>query len=85
MGAFMEGRSRSCWICKYFVQNDENYRNGICARRAPDKIDENNGVGPVGYAVFPNVNDSENAFCGQFAPALVAAPSGTIPPQVPPA
>lgn len=85
MGAYYEGRSRACWVCKYFVQNSETYRNGICARFAPDKIDENNGVGPTGYAVFSNVNDSETGFCGDFAPYLVAPPAGAIPPQQPPA
>lgn len=83
MGIYMEGRSRACWVCKYFVQNSETYRNGICAQRAPDKIDENLGVGPVNYAVFPNVNDSVNAFCGDFAWYLVSPPAGTIPPQEP--
>lgn len=83
MGDYMEGRSRACWVCKYFVQNSETYRNGICARHAPDKIDENGGVGPTGYAVFPNVNDSENAFCGEFAKALIASTQTPIPIQEP--
>lgn len=83
MGNFFEQRSRACWVCKYFVQNDETYRNGICARHAPDKIDQNDGVGPTGYPVFPNVNDSETGFCGEFAKALIASTQDPIPIQEP--
>jgi len=84
MGDYYEGRSRACWICKYFMQYDDTYRNGICARFAPDKIDENNGAGPPGFAMFSNVNDSLTAFCGDFAPYEVAPPS-VVPPIQPPA
>lgn len=81
-----EGRTRSCWGCKFFIQIEEEYRNGVCVRHAPAKIDENLGEPTQNtdpdYAVFANVLDSENGFCGEHVPALIAPPS-VIPAQKP--
>lgn len=81
-----EGRERTCWGCKYFIQTESEYRNGVCVRHAPAKIDQNIGdatqVVDPDYAVFANVLDSENGFCGEFVPALIA-PSSVIPAQKP--
>jgi hypothetical protein len=86
MGDYYEGRSRACWACAYFIQNTAEYRNGICVRHAPDKIDEVLGGGitgaPAGFAVFPNVVDPATGFCGEFIPGSVAPPA-VIPPIQP--
>lgn len=84
MGDYYEGRSRSCWICKFFIQNQPEYRNGICVRHAPDKIDENlqEPGAPTGFGVFPNVLDPETGFCGEFVRYDEDhAPPATIPTQ----
>lgn len=79
MGDYYEGRANSCWVCRYFVQNDEAYCNGICVRHAPEKIDENLGGSisgaPTGYTVFPNVNEPDEGFCSEFEPYIVAPPA----------
>lgn len=87
MGDYYEGRSRSCWGCKFFLQNQAEYRNGVCCRHAPRKIDQNLGADVLiptitGFGVFPNVLDPETGFCGEFVPFEVAPPS-TIPVQQP--
>lgn len=88
MGNYYEGRARACWVCKYFLQNDENYRNGICCRNAPEKIDENLGTGvtgaPAGFDIFANIIDPETGFCNEFVP-YETAPPAVIPPILPPA
>lgn len=78
MGDYYEGRSRSCWNCRFFIQNSEQYRNGICVRHAPDKIDEVLGGAiagaPAGFKVFPNVIDPVTGFCGEYVKGDVAPP-----------
>lgn len=79
MGDFYEGRAGSCWTCKYFVQNESDYCNGICVRKAPEKIDENLGGSitgaPTGYTCWPNVNEPDEGFCDSFEQATVAPPA----------
>lgn len=87
MGDYYEGRSRSCWNCECFLQNSETYRNGVCCRHAPRKIDQNLGADVLtptvaGFGIFPNVLDPETGFCGEYKPASVAPPT-TIPDQEP--
>jgi hypothetical protein len=83
MGSYYEGRAHCCYICKFFVQNSAEYRNGICVKHPPEKVDETLGAAvtgqPTGYKMFPNVLDSITGFCGKFElapiiPADVAAP-----------
>lgn len=87
MGDYYEGRSRSCWVCKAFVQNSETYRDGVCVRHAPDKIDGNLAAGgpstPAGFNVFSAVRDPLTGFCGEFIPFEVAPPS-VVPGLEPP-
>jgi hypothetical protein len=89
MTLYHENRTYSCWICKYFVQNEEEYCNGFCVGNSPKKIDYNVGetgaiVGaPVGYRMFANINDPATGSCGRFELATVPV-SDVIPEPMPP-
>lgn len=86
MGAFYEGRANCCYICKFFIQNGATYRNGICVKHPPQKIDETLGAAvtgqPAGYKIFPNVLDSITGSCGDFEPALITPLDVDDPPPV---
>lgn len=85
-GPYYEGRNYCCYVCKWFAQTSETYRNGVCLREPPDKIDENEGgVGgkPTGYEPFSNVMNSATGFCGKFEPATVEIDVSDIPPLEP--
>lgn len=82
MGTGYEERSRMCWQCKYFINTDNTYRNGVCVFHPPDKIDGSNGIGPSPYSFSQEVIDSVNGFCGDFVPAEIPA-TGEIPPIQP--
>lgn len=87
MGDWYEGREIACWICKFFCQNSGSYRNGVCVRHAPRKIDQNLGADVLiptiaGFGIFPNVLDPETGSCGEFEPMEIQAPE-LIPPQEP--
>lgn len=86
---YYEGRSEACWVCKFFIQADETYRNGFCCRKAPTKADQNAGdagtpYGDAEFIVFAGVPDPETGSCGEFVPCEEDfIPSGTIPAQEP--
>jgi hypothetical protein len=86
MGDYNEGRSRACWICKFFVQNEASYRNGVCVRCAPTKVDATVGSGvtgaATGFEMFANVLDPVTGFCNRFVLGTIAPPA-TIPPIKP--
>ena len=86
MGIYYEGRANCCYICKFFQQTDAQYRNGICVKHPPQKIDENIGStvtgAPPGYDIFPNIFDSITGSCGQFEPAPIMPADLKDPPPV---
>jgi hypothetical protein len=86
LGPFWEGRNDCCYICKFFMQNQVDYRNGICVKHPPQKIDENLGTGvsgaPPGYDIFPNVLDSITGSCGDFELAEVMPGDWDDPPPI---
>jgi hypothetical protein len=82
MGTGYENRARMCWQCKFFINHNDQYRNGVCVAKAPQKIDEKLGTGPSPYTFFQEIIDSENGFCGDYVPALIPA-TGIIPPIQP--
>lgn len=88
MATFWEGRSSACYICKYFVQNVTQFRNGICFKHPPQKIDENLGApiagAPAGYKIFPNIIDPLTGCCGDFEIALIMPTDVDDPPPIEP-
>lgn len=83
MGNGYEGRDRMCWQCKFFINTNDAFRNGVCVFHPPQKIDQTLGVGPGNYIPFQAIIDSVNGFCGDYVPAPIPA-TGAIPPIEPP-
>ena len=74
-------RNASCWSCKYFIQTGEGaIGTGLCAREAPEKIDEEEGnAGPLIYPPIPffaAITNAELLFCGDYARMI-----GEVPPS----
>lgn len=86
MATYYEGRANCCYICKFFQQNSAEYRNGLCVKHPPQKIDETLAASvtgpPTGYKMFPNVLDSITGSCGDFEPAPIMPADAASPPPV---
>lgn len=86
MGDYYEGRASCCYICKFFIQNEAQYRNGVCVKHPPQKIDENLGGAvagaPAGFKIFPNILDTITGFCGDFEMATIMPTDADDPPDV---